>query len=165
MAKENLDLHLEAETIEALEARASARGLTLNDYLESLLAGLLRETDKAGAAGRGAFAMAGFNFAEFVRRQRAVTVSEAKTHLSRYVERAEAGEPIAIARGGGAPAAVLIPVPQTRRVPGGLLGIMSAEDAERLAALVAEPMGESELGAARGDGKVLFGERASEAAQ
>lgn len=42
-----------------------------------------------------------------------VNMHEAKTHLSRLVERAEAGEEIVISRA-GKPAAKLVPVPQTK---------------------------------------------------
>jgi prevent-host-death family protein len=53
----------------------------------------------------------------------AVNIHEAKTHLSRLVERAEGGEEIVIARA-GKPAAKLIPFTDERveRVPGRLRG-------------------------------------------
>jgi prevent-host-death family protein len=52
-----------------------------------------------------------------------VTVSEAKTQLSRLIERVANGEEIVIRRG-KAPIAKLVgyPVPQVRRKPGGLRG-------------------------------------------
>ena len=43
--------------------------------------------------------------------ERAVNIHEAKTHLSRLVERVEAGEEIVIARG-GRPVARLVPMAQ-----------------------------------------------------
>ncbi len=52
-----------------------------------------------------------------------VNVYEAKTHLSRLLERVEAGEEIIIARN-GRPVARLVPTQRTeaRRVPGSLRG-------------------------------------------
>jgi prevent-host-death family protein len=52
-----------------------------------------------------------------------VNVHEAKTHLSRLLERAHAGEEIVIARN-GEPYARLVPLPgrQPRREPGTLAG-------------------------------------------
>lgn len=49
----------------------------------------------------------------------AVNIHEAKTHLSRLIERVEAGEEIVIARG-GRPVARLVPLRERRgpRVPG-----------------------------------------------
>jgi prevent-host-death family protein len=46
--------------------------------------------------------------------ERAVNIHEAKTHLSRLVERVEAGEEIVIARG-GRPVARLVPVARRTR--------------------------------------------------
>ncbi len=46
--------------------------------------------------------------------QRAVNIHEAKTHLSRLVERVEAGEEIVIARG-GRPVARLVPMARRTR--------------------------------------------------
>ena len=59
-----------------------------------------------------------------------VNMHEAKTHLSRLVERVEAGEEIIIARN-GSPVAKLVPVADdlTPRVPGSMQGqIWMAED-------------------------------------
>jgi prevent-host-death family protein len=52
-----------------------------------------------------------------------VNIHEAKTHLSRLVERVEAGEEITIARA-GRPVALLVPyrVRKAKRVPGGWEG-------------------------------------------
>jgi prevent-host-death family protein len=51
-----------------------------------------------------------------------VNVHEAKTHLSRLLERVEAGEEVVIARA-GKPVARLVPATQPRpRVPGSLAG-------------------------------------------
>jgi len=47
-------------------------------------------------------------------RSKAVTVHEAKTHLSRLLERVEAGEEVVIARG-RVPVARLVPVGRSRR--------------------------------------------------
>ena len=61
---------------------------------------------------------------------RTVNMHEAKTHLSRLVERAEAGEEIIIARN-GRPVAKLVPAANdlTPRVPGSMQGqIWMADD-------------------------------------
>jgi prevent-host-death family protein len=50
-----------------------------------------------------------------------VNIHEAKTHLSRLLERVEAGEEIVIARSGKA-IAKLVPLKRTRRRPGSLKG-------------------------------------------
>jgi len=59
-----------------------------------------------------------------------VTVLRAKTHLSRLIARALAGEEIIIARG-DMPAVRLVPVavPKPRRVPGTLKGKIAVTDA------------------------------------
>jgi prevent-host-death family protein len=60
-----------------------------------------------------------------------VNVHEAKTHLSRLLQRVEAGEEIVIARG-GTPIARIVPMPAPRKWPGpGLLKgkAWAAEDA------------------------------------
>jgi prevent-host-death family protein len=58
-----------------------------------------------------------------------VNVHEAKTHLSRLLERVEAGEEVVIARA-GKPVARLVPVEQSRkrRVPGGWKGLIVIHD-------------------------------------
>ncbi len=58
-----------------------------------------------------------------------VSVHEAKTHLSRLLQRVEAGEEVVIARAGN-PVARLVPVdPKRSRVPGRLKGSVTiAED-------------------------------------
>ena len=71
-----------------------------------------------------------------------VNIHEAKTNLSRLVERVEAGEEIVIARA-GKPAARLVPLskPQTRRQLGLLQGrLLIPDDFDR-------PLPESILGA------------------
>jgi prevent-host-death family protein len=50
-----------------------------------------------------------------------INVHEAKTHLSRLLERVEAGEEIVLARN-GRPVARLVPVRSARRRPGGMKG-------------------------------------------
>ena len=50
-----------------------------------------------------------------------VNVHEAKTHLSRLLERVEAGEEVILARN-GRPVARLVPVSRKRRRPGALKG-------------------------------------------
>jgi prevent-host-death family protein len=50
-----------------------------------------------------------------------VNVHEAKTHLSRLLERVEAGEEIVLARNGKA-VARLVPIGRATRRPGGLKG-------------------------------------------
>jgi prevent-host-death family protein len=63
----------------------------------------------------------------------AVSIHEAKTHFSRLVARAEAGEEIVIARG-GTPVAKLVPLappepaPQPLRKPGRLKGLVELGD-------------------------------------
>lgn len=74
------------------------------------------------------------------RKKKVVTIHEAKTHLSRFVARAAAGEEIVIARG-DRPMARLVPlVPsQKDRVPGSARGeIWVADD-------FAQPLPEEEL--------------------
>jgi len=58
-----------------------------------------------------------------------VNIHEAKTHLSRLLERALAGEEIVIAKA-GKPLARLVPVPgpPIRRVPGTLKGAIEIAD-------------------------------------
>jgi prevent-host-death family protein len=59
-----------------------------------------------------------------------VNVHEAKTHLSRLLERAHAGEEIVIAKG-GKPYARLLPLSdrEARREPGTLRGLVKVDDA------------------------------------
>ncbi len=58
----------------------------------------------------------------------AVNIHEAKTHFSKLVERAEAGEEIVIARA-GTPVARLGPLaPRARRQPGGAEGLILMHD-------------------------------------
>lgn len=72
----------------------------------------------------------------------AVNVHEAKTHLSRLLERVQAGEEIVIARS-GKPIARLVPLePRGPRQPGLLKG--------RVGAAFFEPLPEDELGAWEG---------------
>ena len=61
--------------------------------------------------------------------QEMVNIHEAKTHLSRLVERAEAGEEIVIARA-GVPVARLVPLIEVarKRVPGVWKGKVSIAD-------------------------------------
>jgi prevent-host-death family protein len=56
-----------------------------------------------------------------------VNIHEAKTHLSRLLERVEAGEEIVIARNGKA-VAKLVAVSRARRRPGGLKGKIRIHD-------------------------------------
>lgn len=57
-----------------------------------------------------------------------VNVHEAKTHLSKLLERVEAGEEIILARN-GKPVARLVPMRRVRRRPGGMKGrIWISED-------------------------------------
>jgi prevent-host-death family protein len=60
---------------------------------------------------------------------KSVNIHEAKTHLSRLLERVEAGEEILIARA-GRPIARLVPVepPRERRTPGTFKGKISMSD-------------------------------------
>ena len=59
----------------------------------------------------------------------AVNVHEAKTHLSRLIERVEAGEEIVICRS-GKPVAKLVPIlgAQGPRVPGSMRGLLRIGD-------------------------------------
>jgi prevent-host-death family protein len=59
-----------------------------------------------------------------------VNVHEAKTHLSRLLDRAHAGEEIIIAKG-GKPYARLLPLPAqaAKRQPGTLRGLVEVPDA------------------------------------
>lgn len=73
---------------------------------------------------------------------RIVNVHEAKTHFSRLIDAAHAGETIMLAKG-GRPWARLMPLEQTapRRVPGMLTGKVSLPPPETLL----EPLPEDEL--------------------
>lgn len=73
-----------------------------------------------------------------------IPIHAAKTHLSRLVERALAGEDIVISRG-STPVVRLVPVePVPRRVPGRWKGVLGDCDA------VLEPLPEDELAAWEG---------------
>jgi prevent-host-death family protein len=69
------------------------------------------------------------------------TVHEAKTHLSKLIERAEAGEEVIIARG-DKPAVRLLPLQSKRqpRLPGQLVGLAEPPDEFFFA-----PLSEAEL--------------------
>lgn len=56
-----------------------------------------------------------------------VNVQDAKTHLSRLLERVEAGEEIVLARS-GRPVARLVPATRPERTPGRLRGIIAIGD-------------------------------------
>ena len=56
-----------------------------------------------------------------------VNVHQAKTHLSRLLERAAGGEEIVIAKS-GRPMAKLVPIPAARRQPGRLKGKIRIAD-------------------------------------
>jgi prevent-host-death family protein len=73
---------------------------------------------------------------------RTVNVHEAKTHFSRLIDAAHAGETIVVAKG-GKPWARLVPLdqPAPRRQPGVLAGVLSLPSAE----VLLEPLPESEL--------------------
>jgi prevent-host-death family protein len=79
-----------------------------------------------------------------------VNMHEAKTHLSRLVERAERGEEIVISRA-GKPAAKLVPVPQVKpgkRTLGGWEGLMempSDQEWERMDKEIEEMFEEGEI--------------------
>jgi prevent-host-death family protein len=79
-----------------------------------------------------------------------VNMHEAKTHLSRLVERVEGGEEIVISRA-GKPAAKLVPVPQAKpgkRTLGGWEGkfeMPSDEEWERIGKEVERDFEESEI--------------------
>lgn len=60
-----------------------------------------------------------------------VNIHEAKTHLSRLLERVEAGESITIARA-GRPVAELVPLRRTDMVWGGFEGEIEFDDADFL---------------------------------
>ena len=57
-----------------------------------------------------------------------VNVHEAKTHLSRLLEAAAAGEEIIIAKA-GKPVAKLVPIEKPKRIPGRLKGLIRWSDA------------------------------------
>jgi prevent-host-death family protein len=75
---------------------------------------------------------------------RTVNVHEAKTHFSRLIDAAHAGETIVVAKG-GRPWARLVPLeqPSSRRQPGVLAGLLVLPSAEDLL----EPLPEAELAA------------------
>lgn len=71
-------------------------------------------------------------------------VHEAKTHLSKLIERALAGEEVTIARG-DVPAVKLVPVdPKPKRVPGGMKGQFAFDES------FFDPLPEEELRAWEG---------------
>ena len=73
---------------------------------------------------------------------RTVNVHEAKTHFSRLIDAAHAGETIVVAKG-GKPWARLVPLdkPAPRRQPGVLESVLSLPSAE----VLLEPLPEDEL--------------------
>lgn len=73
---------------------------------------------------------------------RIVNVHEAKTHFSRLIDAAHAGETIVVAKG-GKPWARLVPLeqPAPRRLPGVLAGRITLPPAE----VLLEPLPEEEL--------------------
>ena len=73
---------------------------------------------------------------------RTVNVHEAKTHFSRLIDAAHAGETIVVAKG-GKPWARLVPLdkPPPRRQPGILASVLSLPSAE----VLLEPLPETEL--------------------
>lgn len=75
---------------------------------------------------------------------RIVNVHEAKTHFSRLIDAAHAGETIVVAKG-GKPWARLVPLepPSARRVPGVLTGRLNLPPLE----VFLEPLPEDELAA------------------
>lgn len=78
-----------------------------------------------------------------------VNMHEAKTHLSRYVERAEQGEEIVISRA-GKPAAKLVPIPEKlgpRKLGGweGRFEMPSEEEWREFKAELTEAVEESEI--------------------
>jgi prevent-host-death family protein len=75
---------------------------------------------------------------------RIVNVHEAKTHFSRLIDAAHAGETIVVAKG-GKPWARLVPLepPTARRIPGVLAGQLKLPPPE----LLLEPLPEEELAA------------------
>jgi prevent-host-death family protein len=76
--------------------------------------------------------------------ERIVNVHEAKTHFSRLIDAAHAGETIVVAKG-GKPWARLVPLepPSARRVPGVLAGRLHLPPPD----LLLEPLPEEELAA------------------
>ena len=79
---------------------------------------------------------------------RTVNVHEAKTHFSRLIDAAHAGETIVVAKG-GKPWARLVPLdkPAPRRQPGVLASVLSLPSAE----VLLEPLPEAELEALERD--------------
>ena len=79
---------------------------------------------------------------------RTVNVHEAKTHFSRLIDAAHAGETIVVAKG-GKPWARLVPLdkPTPRRQPGVLASVLSLPSAE----VLLEPLPEAELEALERD--------------
>jgi prevent-host-death family protein len=77
---------------------------------------------------------------------RTVNVHEAKTHFSRLIDAAHAGETIVVAKG-GKPWARLAPLDAPRREPGVLAGVLKLPAPEALL----EPLPESELTAIERD--------------
>jgi len=75
---------------------------------------------------------------------RIVNVHEAKTHFSRLIDAAHAGETIVLAKG-GRPWARLVPLdpPSSRRQPGVLSGVITLPQPE----VLLEPLPEQELSA------------------
>lgn len=78
--------------------------------------------------------------------ERTINLHEAKTHFSKWVDRAAAGERIVIAKA-GQPKALLTPLAPPKRVPGRYQNRIAGADS------ILEPLPEDELAAWEGQGR------------
>lgn len=86
---------------------------------------------------------------------RAVTIHEAKTHLSRLVAEAEAGREIVLARG-KTPVAKIVPLnppPPKRRVPGRLAHLVPPGSGDILSHGFWDPLTDEEMGLGPDEGE------------
>lgn len=137
---EHIDLELDAKLVKTLREQAAEKGLSLDDWILSVLSALSGGPASAQSINYSALAgAAGYTFAEFVRKRRAVGIKEGKTKFPEIIRRAKEGEPITISIGAN-PAALIIPLPVEQREPGGLEMLLSREDREKLGRAIDQPL-------------------------
>lgn len=145
VTKETVEVELDDDILAAIDTEGKASGQNRGELIALLLNAFLAPV--AGSVlGVSGFASFSDNAPQVYRallgRRRkahdAITVSEAKTNLSKFLARVEQGETITIARG-SEPAAMLVPVPRTFR-PAGVLAhrVSDGEVAASLAFLNGE---------------------------
>ena len=137
---EHIDLELDAKLVKTLRKQAAEKGLTLDDWILSVLSALSGGPAATPSINYSALAgAAGYTFAEFLRKRRAVGIKEGKTKFPEIIRRAKEGEPITISIGAD-PAALIIPLPVEEREPGGLETLLSRDDRDKLGAALDQPL-------------------------